>query len=402
MQRRQFLQATGSGLLLSACPGLSFARAATDARLVFVILRGGLDGLAAVPPYGDPDYARQRGSLAMASPGATNGVLDLDGFFGLHPSLSGLHSRFNQNELLVLHAVATPYRERSHFDGQDVLENGGTDAAAFRDGWLNRALAELPRADDTELGIALGTTIPLALRGSARVTSWAPSGMPDVNGDTLARIAMLYEADELLAMRLEQGLAADALANHGGMAMARRRGGRQSLQPLARAAGNFLAAENGPRIAMLEATGWDTHANQGAATGALANRLQDLDQSLEVLANSLGPVWQDTVVIVATEFGRTVAVNGTRGTDHGTGAAAFLLGGAVNGGQVLSDWPGLAPSQLYQGRDLRPTLDLREVFKGVLRDHFGVAEQQLGTIVFPDSARVPPSAGLMHDKTRPV
>ncbi|MDJ0927000.1 MAG: DUF1501 domain-containing protein [Gammaproteobacteria bacterium] len=397
MQRRRFLQATGSGLLLSALPGLSFARVATDARLVFVILRGGLDGLAAVPPYGDANYARQRGSLALGSPGAANGALDLDGFFGLHPSLTGLHSRFNQNELLVLHAVATPYRERSHFDGQDVLENGGTDAAAFRDGWLNRALAELPRTDDSQLGIALGSTVPLALRGSASVTSWAPSGMPNVNGDTLARIAMLYESDELLSTRLEQGLAADALADSGGMSMSRGRGGRQSLQPLARAAGNFLAAEKGPRIAMLEATGWDTHANQGVATGGLANRLWDLDRSLELLANSLGPIWQNTVVIVATEFGRTVAVNGTRGTDHGTGAAAFLLGGAVNGGRVLSDWPGLAPSQLYQGRDLRPTIDMRQIFKGVLRDHISIAERQLSARVFPGSNGIAARPGLTRN-----
>lgn len=390
MDRRHFLVAAGAGGFALACPGLALARTASDARLVVVILRGALDGLAAVPAVGDPNYRRQRGALAIDAPGTAGGALALDADFALHPALTGLHARYQQQELLVFHAAATPYRERSHFDGQDWLEAG---AAHARDGWLNRSLASLPNAVSGEPGIALGTTMPLALRGAAPVTTWAPSRMPDADADTLNRIGLLYAEDPLLAQRFSEALAAAEIA--GTMGGAGPAFGPRAFEQLAGAAGRFLAAPEGPRVAVLESGGWDTHANQGAANGQLANRLQGLDRGLQELASALGSVWADTAVLVVTEFGRTVAVNGTNGTDHGTASCAFLLGGAVAGGRVVADWPGLAAGDLYQGRDLRPTMDLRRVFKGVLHDHLGVAPARLEDRVFPGSRAAAPLGNLL-------
>jgi uncharacterized protein (DUF1501 family) len=349
-----------------------------------------MDGLAAVPPYGDPYYKRQRGELALARPGETGGALDLDGFFGLHPALQHCHALYRSAELAPLHAVASPYRERSHFDGQDVLENGTASPSGARDGWLNRMLTR------PEEAIGLGQTVPLVLRGVQRVPSWAPSRLPDTDAATLERIAWLYDQDEFFASRFQQALAIDAVTDMGPM-QGDVRGGRGLLTALAKAAGRFLAEPDGPRLAVLEYAGWDTHANQGALTGPLATRLGFVDEGLKLLQTSLGSSWRDTVVLAVTEFGRTAAINGTRGTDHGTGACALLAGGAVNGGRVIADWPGLASRDLFEGRDLRPTVDLRAVFKGVLGDHLGLSRSALDTAVFPGSAEVPPVRDLNGD-----
>ncbi len=393
INRRFFVQCAGSAAFGALLPRIAFADADTDSRFVLVILRGALDGLAAVPPYGDGNYARQRGELGITSP-----ERKLDGMFALHPALEHCHARYKAKELLVLHAAATPYRERSHFDGQDLLE-AGTGIVTSRDGWLNRALPALPQARERtteQIAMALAQNVPLVLRGDARVNSWAPSRMPEADSDTLQRIADLYSADPYFASRLQAALVADDVAGSkmGGAAMGRRDPGRD-VGAVATAAGKFLAAADGPRIAVIEAGGWDTHANQGAEQGQLANRLRGLDQGLENLRTALGPAWQDTAVLIVTEFGRTVAVNGTRGTDHGTATCAFLVGGAVAGGRVIADWPGLASGALYQGRDLRPTLDLRSVFKGVLGAHLGVAERDLEERAFPDSRAAQPLHGLM-------
>jgi len=386
LDRRHFLRTVTAASLAAAYPGLSIARGETDKRFVLVILRGGLDGLGAVPPIGDPNYARIRGALALPRPGRDGGALELDGDFGLHPSLAGLHTLYAQGELQVIHATATPYRERSHFDAQDVLENGMLSAAGARDGWLNRALGVMPGGASVigaEQGIAIGQTVPLVLRGATRVTSWAPSMLPDVSADTLERIAWMYDEDEFFASRLAQALAARDLVDDDRMNGRPGMGGRQAMERIVKAAGSFLAEPEGPRIAVLETSGWDTHANQGGTTGQLANRLQILDAGLVTLKASLGDAWNDTVVAVVSEFGRTVAPNGTRGTDHGTASCAFVLGGAVQGGRVIADWPGLSAAALHQGRDLRPTRDLRGVFKDILRDHLGIAAADLETIVFP-------------------
>lgn len=395
MNRRTFVISSAFGGVATLLPRIPFAATKTDSRFVLVILRGALDGLAAVPAYGDGNYASKRGALAITAP-----TQKLDGMFALHPSMTNFYQRYREKELIVFHAVASAYRERSHFDGQDLLESGTAELKGARDGWLNRALAGIPaskrRATD-QVAVALSQNVPLVLRGDAAVNSWAPSRLPDTDADTLQRIADLYSTDEYFATRLQSALAADDIAGEGMAAMG---GGKRDplngFNRVTSAAGKFLAAPDGPRIAVIEAGGWDTHANQGAEQGQLANRLRGLDQGLETLHTSLGAAWKDTAILVVTEFGRTVAVNGTRGTDHGTATCAFLSGGAISGGHVIADWPGLGNSDLYQQRDLKPTLDLRSVFKGVLAAHSGVSEAHLETRVFPGSGNVESLDGLIR------
>ena len=432
MKRRDFLTAgslaVGGALLTSR---LSFANTPTNgkSRFVFIILRGALDGLAAVPPYGDRDYPALRRDLAMQA----NNVLPLNDTFGLHPSLTFLSESYAAHELAVFHAIASPYRERSHFDGQDVLESGLLRAHASQSGWLNRALGSLPtsRTSDKELGVALGQNIPLVMRGPAAVTSWSPSKLAALDEDTLERITDLYAGDPLLAARLADALAADAIADSPGSVMPvvnmtpppnvgtssstdsspdaantlapklrnkvdAARGGGARYTEVMHASAEFLRREDGPKVAVFDTTGWDTHANEGAAQGQLAGRLAALDSGLRMLKEQLGPVWNDTAVLLATEFGRTAAINGTRGTDHGTATAAFLLGGAVKGGRVITDWPGLSSRSLYQARDLMPTLDLRSVLKGVLQDHLQVPGRALDSTVFPDSQAARALTGLVR------
>jgi len=396
LDRRTFLlgSAAAAGAMaaggLTILPGVTLAGAASDGaddgRFVFVILRGALDGLSAVPPYGDPDYERLRRELALGVPGSAGGCLKLDGTFGLHPRLAFLHESFGAGELAVFHAVATPYRERSHFDGQDVLENGCTRPHDSQTGWLNRALVNL-KGVEREAGVALGQNIPLMMRGPAAIASWSPSKLAPLDEDTLQRIADRYADDAVLSHRLADALASDAIA------MA---GAEPGADTLIQATAGFLRAPNGPRVAVFDTTGWDTHANEGRSEGQLAARLGALDEALRKLKEALGPQWSRTAVMIATEFGRTAATNGTRGTDHGTGSAAFLLGGAVRGGRVIADWPGLSASALYQGRDLRPTIDLRSVLKGLLADQLRVSHRALESEVFPDSAAAGALSGLVR------
>jgi uncharacterized protein (DUF1501 family) len=398
LARRPVLGVLGA-LGIAALPArLAFAAAPGDRLLVVVVLRGGMDGLAAVPPWRNPAYREARRELALPPPGSADGTVDLDGSFGLHPALAPLAELYRAGELAALHAVASPYRERSHFDGQDVLENGGAKVGQARDGWLNRALAALGQR--APAGFAFGRAVPLLLRGPVAVGSWAPSALPDASEEFLVRVAALYKADPVLSRALEQGLRTRAMAA-GAMSeedrMVGRGGGRvgEFLQ-IAKVAGEMLARADGPRVASLEIGGWDTHAQQGVERGPLANNLGGLADGLLQLRRGLGDAWAKTAVIVVSEFGRTVAPNGTGGTDHGTAGAALLLGGAVKGGRVLADWPGLAAPKLHQGRDLTPTTDLRSVFKGLLAEHLGVDRAALDRTVFPDSAPVKPLAGLVR------
>ena len=398
---------------------LALANASTDSRFVFVMLRGALDGLSAVPPVGDPEYSSLRGQIALAKSGE-GAALPLEGPFGLHPALKFLHESYAAKELAVLHAVASPYRERSHFDAQNVLESGDPRPHGSTSGWINRALSALPAGKAREAGVALGANVPLAMRGPAEVASWSPTKIAALDEATLARITDLYARDPLLSRRLADALESDAIANEAqtaadgesqdaATAMAgtkpdsvverdakEKRNYNARYAETARAAAGFLKRDDGPRVAMFDTTGWDTHANEGGAQGQLALRLRGLDAAMAALKETLGPVWRHTVVLVATEFGRTAAINGTRGTDHGTGAAAFLLGGAVAGGRVLADWPGLARASLLDSRDLKPTRDLRTVMKGVLRDHLDVPAAALDGQVFPDSAGVRPMNDLIR------
>ena len=390
--RRLVVKALGASALASAAPRLALASAPTDRRLVIFVLRGGLDGLAAVPALGDPNYERQRGGLAIRTDGE-NAALPLDGFFGLHPALETLHGFWRAGELLPLHAVASPYRKRSHFDAQKVLENGAGAGQSRADGWLNRALEGLGAAQ-AGYAFAFSEAMPLLLTGSVPVTSYAPQVLPRADDDFFARVEMLYEPDRLLSDALARGLVTRAMADDA-MGDAPKRGGNAIVQ-LAGPAGRFLAQPEGARIAVLDPGGWDTHARQGAGKGPLANKLRQLDQGIATLKTQLGATWAQTAVVVVTEFGRTVAVNGTGGTDHGTAGAAFLFGGSVRGGRVWADWPGLAPGALHEGRDLRPTRDIRALFKAVMVEHLGITRGFVDAKVFPGSGAIRPAEGLFQ------
>ncbi|SAK80706.1 PF07394 family protein [Caballeronia catudaia] len=368
LTRRKFLWCAGAGAgAMLVAPQLVFASAETDRRFVFVIQRGAADGLNIVVPYGDPAYAAARGPLAIDASTATK----LDGTFALHPSLAATAQMYRDKEALFVHAVASPYRERSHFDGQNVLETGGAAPYRLKDGWMNRLLAMLP-APRTD-AIAFAPTVPLALRGRAEVTSYAPSSLPQAPDDLIARVSQLYAGDAQLhslweAAMQARGLAADA-------------GARQNPASLGKLAATFLSKPDGPRIAMIETGGWDTHSAQNPR---LATQLKALDAMLAALRDGLGVHWANTTVLVATEFGRTAAANGTGGTDHGTASAAMIVGGAVAGGRVLADWPGLAAASLYQARDLKPTIGLDAVIASAAGETFGIDPRQARAALFPD------------------
>ncbi|MGD9739312.1 MAG: DUF1501 domain-containing protein [Bauldia sp.] len=391
LSRRTFLAATGSVVAWAGLPRVASA-ASRDPRLVVVILRGALDGLAAVPPIGDPDYAALRGDLAVGASGR-EAALPLDGFFALNDAMPNLHRRYHEGDALIVHATATGYRERSHFDGQDVLENGMPAPGAERTGWLNRAVAALPTEGRIApaSGLAISPTVPLILRGAAPVVTWMPPDFRPARSDTVQRLLDLYALqDPELARVFAAGIDIDAMAM-GGMAG----GDADAFNEIADGAAKLLVEPEGPRIAVLSYNGWDTHTNEGVEEGRLADLLVALDGALETLATGIADIWSDTVIAVVTEFGRTAAGNGNDGTDHGTATTAFLLGGAVAGGRVIADWPGVRADQLYEGRDLYPTTDLRAVLKGVLRDHLGLSEPVLYTSVFPDSIGIRPIDGLI-------
>lgn len=378
LDRRSFL---GAAALL-APPRVLFARAATERRFVFIIQRGAADGLNTVVPYAEPAYASARGALAI-DPAA---ALKLDGSFALHPALAELHRLYGAGEAALFHAVASPYRERSHFDGQNVLESGGSAPYQLGDGWMNRLLALLPRAEKE--AIAFSPAVPLALRGAIKVASYAPSALPAASEDLLQRVGQLYAKDLPL-----HALWSSALEARG---MAGAQGGdtnRQAPTALGRMAAGFLARADGPRLAMIETAGWDTHSAQNPR---LAAQLKSLDGLVAGLREGMGADWAQTVLLVATEFGRTVAANGTGGTDHGTGAVAMLLGGAVRGGRVISDWPGLASAQLHEGRDLKPTLPLDALVAAVSAESFGLAPDQVARALFPGAPRGRRIEGLLR------
>ncbi|HTK00420.1 MAG TPA: DUF1501 domain-containing protein [Bordetella sp.] len=375
--RRHFLGLVAGSLIAS--PRIVFASVATERRFVFVIQRGAADGLNIVVPYADPAYAGLRGALAINASDATR----LDGTFALHPSLQETARMYAARQALFVHAVASPYRDRSHFDGQNVLETGGSTPYQVKDGWLNRLVAMLPSTQ--EKAIAFAPTIPAALRGTVQAASYAPSALPAAPDDLLTRVSDLYEHDAQLgplwteAMRT-RGLASDA-------------GARQDPAHLGKLAAEFLARPDGPRIAMIETGGWDTHSAQNPR---LANQLKALDTMLAALRDGLGPHWRETTVLVATEFGRTAAANGTGGTDHGQGSVAMLLGGAVAGGRVVADWPGLASANLYEGRDLKPTASLDALIAGVAAESLVLDPQRAARTLFGPAGAPRPMTGLVH------
>jgi uncharacterized protein (DUF1501 family) len=404
--RRDVLRVLGTGIAACTCavaglPSAAFADIPGNRRLVVVLQRGAMDGLAAAAPLADPNYAALRGSLALKLPGEENGALALTKDFALHPSLAAIHPYYGKGELLVVHATGNGYQTRSHFDAQDMMESGLSAKRSITDGWLNRALAPLQKGKD-RLGLAVGGATPLILRGAVPVASYEPAGFHEAAPGFIDAVTQLYAGDKLLGPALQEGLKAqsfsdgvlaasmpgdDAMKGAGGF-------GPKAFKPLCEAAGKLLAAEDGPRIAAMDMGGWDTHVAQGAESGRLAANFEGFAQGLDALAQSLGPAWRDTVVVSVTEFGRTVRVNGTNGTDHGTASLVFVMGGAVKGGRIAGDWPGLR--ELQESRDLRVATDSRGVMKAILRDHLGLDGAYLATRVFPDTGAIKPIAGLLR------
>ena len=371
LTRRTFMAAGGTAAALATLgfPNMAFARAATDRRFIFIIQRGAADGLHIVAPTGDPAYAGVRGDFAQDF---ANGA-KLGSFFTLHPALAETAKLYGDKQALFVHAVASPYRDRSHFDGQNVLETGGSAAYRLRDGWMNRLLGLLP-ADEAK-ALALSTTVPMALRGSHEVSSYAQSQLPSPTDDLLTRVSALYAPDQQL-----HGLWSAAMDTRMKAGDPMQSGG-QNGAAIGALAARMLAGDSA-RIAMIETNGWDTHSGQ---RGRLNAQLRSLDQLVAALKAGLGPDWSKTLVVVATEFGRTARPNGTGGTDHGQASTAILLGGAVSGGRVIADWPGLSTAALYEGRDLKPTTDLDALIASALAQHYGLEPARAMATLFPDS-----------------
>ncbi|MEX3951628.1 DUF1501 domain-containing protein [Paraburkholderia sp. EG287B] len=380
VSRRHFLRvaAAGAGAMLVA-PRIVFASVETERRFVFVIQRGAADGLNIVVPYAEPAYATLRGPLAIDIDKATK----LDGTFALHPSLVQMAQMYGEKQALFVHAIASPYRDRSHFDGQNVLETGGRAPYQVKDGWLNRLVAMLPAS--RESAIALAPTVPLALRGTVQVSSFAPSALPSASDDLLTRVSALYEADPQLRALWTSAMNARGLAGNASA--------RQDPASVGKLAAGFLSRPDGPRIAMIESGGWDTHSAQNAR---LANQLKALDTMLAALRDGLGPAWDKTTVLVATEFGRTAAANGTGGTDHGQASVAMLVGGAVAGGRVRADWPGLRSADLYESRDLKPTASLDALIAGAAAESLGLDPQRTASTLFGDAGTKNAATGLIR------
>jgi uncharacterized protein (DUF1501 family) len=400
--RRQLLLASGALFAWAYLPKLARAEG-RDPRLLVIVLRGALDGLAAVAPVGDPDWVGLRGDKALTLDGKPP-ALALDSFFALNPAMPNLHRLYKSGAATIVHATATSYRERSHFDGQDILESGLGKPGASDSGWLNRALASLQpggRASGGRDAFAVGPIAPLVVRGPAPVLSWTPRRLPPTSEDTVMRLMDLYQhTDPALARVLEERMGLATIARAGGMdgEQPRAAGAGQVRAYFAESAGTaakFLARPDGPRIGALAFDGWDTHAAEGATNGRLAMLLAALDGAIAAIETEMKDAWGETVVAVITEFGRTARINGTDGTDHGTATVALLAGGALKGGRVVADWPGLKSAKLHEGRDLKPTTDLRAVLKGLLKDHLRVDATVLASKVFPDSGAVKPMPGLL-------
>jgi uncharacterized protein (DUF1501 family) len=380
--RRSVLLGLGAALTLGRAPAASAAASAAGAkRLVVINTIGGLDGLSVVTPYGDPNLAKLRGQIMAPAVGQPGGMLDLGGFYGLHPAMPNLHAMFVDGQAAFVQAVGNSEYTRSHFEGQDYLQSGAPELLAS--GWLNRVMAQIPAAaGGIQSGMTLSANAPLLVHGPTVTAGWAPDPFPRMSAGFTTSLSSLLQNDPLLGPAFQVGVLDRGIFN-GLTKAAPPPKGLTSLQSLAWAAGSFLAAPNGPRVATIETESYDTHFDQVAR---LATGMADLDGALQALKTTLGAAWAETVIMTMTEFGRTAYANGdaTCGTDHGTAFAVILAGGAVQGGRVVADWPGLASTQLYEGRDLMPTVDIRAVAGGILQQHMGLSTAQLAA-VFPNA-----------------
>ena len=389
LTRRSLLGLSTSLFSSAFLPADSYAETNANSRLLIVILRGGMDGLGMVIPKLDPCYEAMRRELAI--PLST--TLSIGSDFGLQPSLPVVHAMFEAGEAAVIPAVGLPVRNRSHFECQDNLENGLPINITNATGWLNRLLGSLPPGDPirTCRAIEIGD-VPLILRGAEPVLGWSPTWFEKANYFTRWKTSSIYKrADLALYSSLNFGLEANRFAVESGAVET------QQLSVLRKGfigAARLLRAPGGPRIAVLSIQGWDTHSQQGGATGLFNDRLSELDTALGDLKSEIGSLWPNLVVACVSEFGRTIPTNGDSGTDHGVGTAALVLGGAVKGG-IYGDWPGLSKAMLVDGTALRPTVDMRSIFKGILKAHIGVPQEILESIVFPGSIGAVPLEALV-------
>ncbi len=378
LNRRSLILSSFASAAALASPRIAWAAANTDRRFVFIVQRGAADGLAILAPTGDPAFVGARGDIAStAGEGAK-----LDSLFTLHASLGTAAQMFAQKQAMFAHAVTSAYNERSHFDGQNVLETGGSRPYARSDGWMNRLLTLLPAHERKAL--ALANAIPPALRGPINVGSYAPSRLPDADAMLMERVAMMYAEDKMLAPLWAAATETEAMAGTmdtsaagNGAAAFGRRGG-----DVGKLAANLMAGPDGARVVMIESSGWDTHSAQH---GRISNALSDIDKTIATLRTELGDAWGKTLVLVATEFGRTVHANGTKGTDHGTAFATMIFGGGlVKGGTIIADWPGLATGQLHEGRDLKGTMRFEQLVADTLGAHYAIDPGTMRRTLFPD------------------
>ncbi|WP_173198909.1 DUF1501 domain-containing protein [Parvularcula mediterranea] len=390
LNRRRFLSGTAAASV-ALLPGAAVARAETDRRLVFIIQRGAQDGLHALPPYAERSYYDGRPKIGVPPPGTEGGALKLDGLFGLHPSLTGLHRLYEEGELVVAPAVATRYRSRSHFDGQNLLENGSGEPFGASSGFLNRALASLGSAGD-RTAVNVGLAAPLMLQGPAKTRTFAPSETAPLSSDFVSRLQTAYSGDPVLAEAFESAIQDSRMVSLDPQEARSINRGR-NMAHTAHIIGTLLRSKEGPRVAVLESNGWDTHDGINFRSRKL---FSDLDSSILALKKALGPSWKKTVVVTISEFGRTARENGSKGTDHGTGGTSFLAGGAVRGGRIIGDWPGTRDSDLLRNRDLYPANPTEGLLKGLLHDHLGVTEAALESRVFPGSRSLQPVQGLLR------
>jgi len=406
MQRRHFLQmlsaagiGTAAGLVPVGRSAWAVATAAippTQKKMVVIFLRGAVDGLSVVAPYAEPDYARYRPTIALPPPGQTDGLFDLDGHFGLHPALAPLMPLWQGGRLAFVHASGSSDATRSHFDAQDYMESGTPGVKRTSDGWMNRLLGELPGQTSPTRGVSIGAVVPRIYAGTAPVASLA-QGQAATRPTILDQpriadaFAKLYDGDDAgaRAFRESQVARREVLASLDPSAAEKEQMAASNGAPLpngfpddAARLARLMRNDARVQLAFLALGGWDTHAGQGAARGQLANRLTPLGQGLAVLAERLGPMFDDTVIVVMSEFGRTARENGNRGTDHGHGNAMWVMGGPVAGGKIHGRWPGIDEAGLNENRDLAVTTDFREVIATIAERHLALPDARLD-LLFP-------------------
>lgn len=371
-------------------------------RLIVILLRGAVDGLNVVVPYAEPAYYAARPTIAIGRPGTPAGALPLDGRFGLHPALAELMPLWRDGGLAFVHAAGSPDPSRSHFEAQRYIENGTPGCSTTPDGWMNRLLQALPGPRGPTDAISVGPTLPRILTGKAPVANLplgpgAAAPTPVDRPELAAAFDRLYTGASALDRAYREGRSARSELV-GALAREQRAADAGAPPPasFARRAtqlAGLIAGDPRIRLAFVALGGWDTHVDQGGAEGRLASRLRPLGDGLAALARGLGAAWRETAIVVLSEFGRTVRENDDHGTDHGHGNLLWLAGGAVRGGRVYGNWPGLAPAQLYQRRDLAVTTDFRVALAAILGRHMGVADRQLAAI-FPGA----PTAGAELDE----